>query len=160
MFGIGAGLASVIISQQAAAFATISPDDTGRGTAISASVTQMSAAVGVAVLVTILTASSGGGIPTPGDFHDVFLAAATMTFAGSLMALRIHDQDAAGTMRVSPPVLDVPLSLEIPSAESGELGPRPTTPSPNRRESRLRSTQGLTRASGFPRTAAPRAGRW
>ena len=60
MFGIGAGLAFVIISQQAAAFATISPDDTGRATAISASVTQMSAAVGVAVLVTILTANSGG----------------------------------------------------------------------------------------------------
>ncbi len=116
MFGIGAGLAFVIISQQAAAFATISPDDTGRATAISASVTQMSAAVGVAVLVTILTANSAGAIPTPSDFHDVFLAAAAMTFAGSLMALRIHDQDAAGTMRVPPLAVDAPLPQEFPSA--------------------------------------------
>ena len=73
-----------------------------------------------------------------------------MTFAGSLMALRIHDQDAAGTMRVSPPVLDVPLSLEYPIGGiwRARSAARPRR-SPNRRESRLRSTHGLTHASGI-----------
>ena len=46
----------------------------------------------------------------------MFLAAAAMTFAGSLMALRIHDQDAAGTMRVPPLAVDAPLPQEFPSA--------------------------------------------
>jgi EmrB/QacA subfamily drug resistance transporter len=99
MFGIGGGLAFVIISQQAAAFATVSPEDTGRGSAISAAVTQTSAAAGVALLVTVLTAKAGrNAIPVPSDFHVVFLVAAAMLLAGSALALRIRDRDAAGTM--------------------------------------------------------------
>jgi MFS family permease len=99
MFGIGGGLAFVIISQQAAGFATISVADTGRASAISSSVTQTAAATGVAVLVSVLTARAGHTrLPVPSDFHVVFLVAAAMTFSGALMALRIRDKDAAGTM--------------------------------------------------------------
>jgi EmrB/QacA subfamily drug resistance transporter len=107
MFAIGGGLSFVIISQQAAAFATISPADTGRGAAISASVTQTAAATGVALLVTVLTARAGHArLPVPSDFHVVFLVAAAMTFAGGLMALRIRDEDAAGTMGGSAPLVE------------------------------------------------------
>ena len=114
MFAIGGGLSFVIISQQAAGFATISPADTGRGTAISAAVTQTAAATGVAVLVTILTARAGHTrLPVVSDFHPVFLVAAGMTFLGAILALRIRDQDAAGTMQASDPIAEPVPSLTV-----------------------------------------------
>ena len=55
MFGLGVGLAYVFISQQAARFATISPADTGRATALASAIQQASSAAGIALLTTVLT---------------------------------------------------------------------------------------------------------
>ena len=99
MFGMGAGLAFVFISQQAARFAGISPSATGRATALASAVQQASSALGIAVLTTVLASRAGRGItPSPTDFRPVFLAAACMSFAGALLALRIRDDEAAATM--------------------------------------------------------------
>jgi len=99
MFGMGTGMAYLFISQQAARFATISPADTGRATALAAAVQQASSAVGIAVLTTVLASRTGRArLPDPADFHPVFLAAAGMALAGALVALRIRDRDAAATM--------------------------------------------------------------
>jgi EmrB/QacA subfamily drug resistance transporter len=99
MFGLGAGLAYVFISQQAARFATISPAETSRATALAAAIQQASSAAGIALLTTVLAVQTQHGLPpTPSDFGPVFLAAAGMALAGALLALRIRDSDAAATM--------------------------------------------------------------
>jgi EmrB/QacA subfamily drug resistance transporter len=104
MFGIGTGVAYVVISQQAAAFTTVAPDDMGRATAISAAIRQSSAAAGIALLATVLAIRAGhGSLPGPTDFRPVFLTAAAMALIGALVALRIRDSDAAATMRRNPP---------------------------------------------------------
>ena len=59
MFATGVGMAFVIMPQQAATFATISPADTGRASAIYNTQRQTAAALGVAVLATVLTAAGG-----------------------------------------------------------------------------------------------------
>jgi EmrB/QacA subfamily drug resistance transporter len=99
MFGMGAGLSFVFISQQAARFAGISPSDTGRATALASAVQQASSALGIAVLTTVLASQAGRHLaPTPTDFRPVFLAAACLACAGALLALRIRDDEAAATM--------------------------------------------------------------
>lgn len=100
MFAMGVGIGFVLISQQAAAFATITPNDMGRATAISATVRQAASAAGVALLATILTVSAGHNqLPQAKDFRPVFVAAALMMLVGAVIALRIRDAAAARTMR-------------------------------------------------------------
>ncbi|MGH2632170.1 MAG: MFS transporter, partial [Tepidiformaceae bacterium] len=105
MFGIGSSMAFVIMPLQACVLARIAPADTGHASAIYNTQRQMSAALGVAVLATVLSVRLPGGdraISGPSGlaaFHVVFLAAAVLAFAGALLALRIRDSDAAGTMR-------------------------------------------------------------
>jgi EmrB/QacA subfamily drug resistance transporter len=99
MFGMGAGMAYMLISQQAARFANISPADTGRATALAAAIQQGSAAIAVALLTTVLTIRAGSGSPpSPADFKPVFLTAALMAIVAAGLALRIRDGDAAATM--------------------------------------------------------------
>lgn len=99
MFAMGTGMAYLLIPQQAAAFARIAPPDMGRATALSATIRQASAAVGVAVLATVLSSSAGHNqLPEPTDFGPVFLTAAGMAFVGALLSLRIRDSLAARTM--------------------------------------------------------------
>jgi len=100
MFGLGAGFAYLLISQQAARFATISPENTGRATALASAIQQASSAIGIALLTTVLTTRTGRGIaPKPTDFRPVFVAAGIMAVGGALVALRIRDRDAAATMQ-------------------------------------------------------------
>jgi EmrB/QacA subfamily drug resistance transporter len=100
MFGMGVAIGFVLISQQAAAFATITPGDMGRATAISATVRQAAAAAGVALFATIITASAGHNqLPRATDFRPVLLTAALMTLVGAVIALRIRDAAAVRTMR-------------------------------------------------------------
>jgi EmrB/QacA subfamily drug resistance transporter len=99
MFGLGAGFAFLLISQQAARFATISAADTGRATALASAIQQASSAIGIALLTTVLTARAGrGAVPHPSDFDAVFVVAGCMAIGGALVALRIRDSDAAATM--------------------------------------------------------------
>lgn len=99
MFCMGTGVAYVLISQQAAAFATISLEDMGRASALSATTRQAASAAGVALFATVLAVQAGHDqLPTPGDFRPVLVTAAVMALLGALIALRIRDSDAAVTM--------------------------------------------------------------
>jgi len=99
MFATGVGMAFVIMPQQAATFATISPAATGRASAIYNTQRQTAAALGVAVLATVLTAAGGStSSPDPSAFHVVFLVAAGIALIGAGLALFVHDADAASTM--------------------------------------------------------------
>jgi EmrB/QacA subfamily drug resistance transporter len=95
----GGAMAYVILPQQAATFATITPADTGRASAIYNTQRQTAAALGVAILATVLTTTSGSlESPRAADFHVVFLACAVLAVLGAAVAWTIRDSDAASTM--------------------------------------------------------------
>lgn len=103
MWCIGVGMACVFLPVQAAAFATISSRDTGRASALFNAQNRVGAALGVAVLASVLGVQAGGA---PSDlsgplaaFQRAFLVAAGMALAGSLLSLTVSDRDAANTMR-------------------------------------------------------------
>ncbi len=91
-----------VIAAQTASFATISSADTGRGAALFQTQTQVAGGFGVALLVTVVSASAPAGatgaalIPA---FHNAFLTAAAIAALGVPFALSIRDSDAANTMR-------------------------------------------------------------
>jgi MFS family permease len=105
MFAIGVGWAYVVISLNAGLFAQISPRDTGRATALYNAQRQLASAVGVATLSTIIgtQASAAGLHGNVGVFRVAVFAAAGFTCIGAIIALAIHDRDAASTMRKSVP---------------------------------------------------------
>jgi hypothetical protein len=106
MFCIGVGWAYVVISMNAGLFAQISPRDTGRATALYNAQRQLASAVGVATLSTIIgtQATASGLAGNVGVFRIAFFAAAGFTCVGAVIALAIHDRDAASTMRRKVPV--------------------------------------------------------
>src|SRR5579859_6883307 len=106
MFLIGAGMAYAFLPLRVATFATISPTSTGRASAFYSAQNQLGAALGVAVLGTVLstlgatTLSSTGAVqPNLVGYHAAFLAAAVLALIGACIALTISDRDAAVTMR-------------------------------------------------------------
>jgi EmrB/QacA subfamily drug resistance transporter len=105
MFLIGAGMAFAFLSVQTAGFASISPADTGRASAIFTAQRQIGAALGVALLSSVLNAigtttqGPGGAIvPNLLAYHVAFLAAAALALLAACISLTIHDGDAAATM--------------------------------------------------------------
>jgi EmrB/QacA subfamily drug resistance transporter len=105
MFLVGAAMAYVILPQQAATFATISAADTGRASAIYNTQRQTAAALGVAILATVLTTTAGSlESPQAGDFPWVFVGCAVLAACGALVAWTIRDEDAASTMAGAEPV--------------------------------------------------------
>jgi len=105
-FPIGAGMAYAFLPLRVATFATISPTSTGRASAFYSAQNQLGAALGVAVLGTVLstlgatTVSSTGVVqPNLAAYHAAFLAAAVLALIGACIALAISDRDAAVTMR-------------------------------------------------------------
>jgi EmrB/QacA subfamily drug resistance transporter len=109
MFALGLGMGFMIMSQQAAAFAQISPGDTPNASAIYSMMRQTSAAVGVAALATVLETglANGAGEPAPADqvgaYHAAFLVAAGLSVVSVALAWTVRDQDAAATMHPRPP---------------------------------------------------------
>jgi MFS family permease len=106
MFLMGAGMAYAFLPLRAAAFATISSASTGRASAFYSAQTQLGAALGVALLGSVLsiigtTTLSDSGTVEPNLFayHAAFLAAAVLTLIAASIALTISDRDAAVTMR-------------------------------------------------------------
>jgi EmrB/QacA subfamily drug resistance transporter len=102
MFGAGFGMAYVFIPLQAATFARISPQDTGRASAIFNTQRQGAAALGVAILATVLTSQLDGGSAAGdvGAFRVVFVVDACLALVGVVVALvAIRDVDAAPSMR-------------------------------------------------------------
>jgi EmrB/QacA subfamily drug resistance transporter len=111
VFARGWFTAFSFIPLQAATYATITPADTGRATAIYSTQRQVAAALGVAILATVLTTTTqwhlaaAAAAPAAsvaarvGAFHDVFLVAAGLAAVGGALSLLIRDEDAALTMR-------------------------------------------------------------
>jgi predicted MFS family arabinose efflux permease len=106
MFLIGAGMAYAFLPLRTASFATISSTSTGRASAFYSAQTQLGAAIGVAILGSVLsvigptTLSSTGTVePNLVAYHAAFLAAAVLALIAACFALTISDRDAAGTMR-------------------------------------------------------------
>ncbi len=106
MFAAGAGMASMFVPFGAAAFATITPGDTGHASVISNGQNQLGGALGVAVtsgtlaLVTANHAAVAGSAQRYlGGYYGAFVAAAVMALVGALVAFTIRDADAAASMR-------------------------------------------------------------
>lgn len=105
MFGLGYCIPHVMLSMQAAAFATISPASTGRASTLFNANRQLGGAIGVALLSTVITAVgpirhiAGKVTPDLSAYHAAFLAASAVAVVGAVLALAtIHDTDAAPTM--------------------------------------------------------------
>jgi EmrB/QacA subfamily drug resistance transporter len=99
VFGIGVSVSFIMLPVQAAAFAQISPAETGHATAIFNTVQRTAAAVGVAVLTTVLAVGTHNAIRPPvSAFRAAYLTAAGFAVVGALLALGVRDDQAAATM--------------------------------------------------------------
>jgi len=110
MFLRGCSFAPMMVSLQAATYATISPQDTGRATAIFNAGQQVASSLGVAILATALSnrfMHYGAALGDPATrhgallaFHDAFIPAVALTALGIVVAaMLVNDKEAAGTMR-------------------------------------------------------------
>jgi EmrB/QacA subfamily drug resistance transporter len=127
MRGLTMGFA--FVSMSTAAFASISREQTGRASSLFATVRQVGASFGVAILATVLidrtqahtsvadASQAAQDHATLLGFHDAFLAAAFIALIGMFFAFRIRDEDAAPTMRAR--VQRVPVNTEEPAAVAG-----------------------------------------
>jgi sugar phosphate permease len=103
MFCLGFAMAHNFVPTQAAAFARISPADTGRASTTFNALRQLGGAVGVAVLTSVITAVGvthrvgGAAAPNLKAYHAAFLVAAGLALVAALIALSIHDHDADST---------------------------------------------------------------
>ena len=104
MFALGVCMGQVFVPAQAATFATISPEATGRASTMFNVGRQVGSAVGVAVLTTAVVAVgatqavAGRVVPDLTAYHVAFLVAAGVAALGAVIALTIHDADAASTI--------------------------------------------------------------
>ena len=99
MLCIGISQAYVMLPTQAAAFARISSADQGDASAIFTTMQRSLSALGVAVLASVLAVGTGHRLTAPvSAFHAVYLTAAVVALLGGVLALRISDRAAAGTM--------------------------------------------------------------
>ncbi len=106
MFLIGAGMAYAMQPAPVAAFATISSASTGRASALNNTQRQVGAALGVAVVSSVISAvgttrlsATGATVPNLAAYHVAFFAAAMLELIAASWALTIHDSDAAVTLR-------------------------------------------------------------
>ena len=91
---------------QVGAFATISSASTGRASALNNAQRQVGAALGVAVLDSVISAvgatrlsTTGAEVPNLAAYHTAFFAAAVLELIAVGCTLTIHDGDAAITLR-------------------------------------------------------------
>ncbi len=127
MFAMGLSMAQVIISTQAASFATVSHADTGYASSIFNSGRQLGSAMGVALLATVLAAVGTthvvGRHPIANltAYHAAFAVAAGVALVGAAVALSIKDVDAVATRTPSgvrpAPRRDEPVVVELDAAQ-------------------------------------------
>jgi EmrB/QacA subfamily drug resistance transporter len=104
MLLIGLGMSCVFIPAQAASFATISGERTGRASTLFNAARQLGGAVGVAYLTTVLVAAgptriaAGHIVANLSAYHAGFLAAAAVALVAAGAALSVSDADAVHTM--------------------------------------------------------------
>jgi hypothetical protein len=97
-------MAQVMVPNQAASFAMITPESMGRASTFFNTMRQVGSATGVAVLSTVLigvgsTRGAGGtSAPDITAYHFAFLTAAIFALAAAAFSLTIHDSDAAETI--------------------------------------------------------------
>ena len=105
----GVGSAFSFLPLQAATYANISREDTGRASALFSTQRQIGAALGVAVLGTVwigrtralmgtATNAANRQAAAVGGFHDAYLVAAIMALFAAGTALLIRDREAASTL--------------------------------------------------------------
>jgi len=104
MLTLGLAMAQVFVPVQAAAFATITPEATGRASTMFNTVRQLGGAIGVAVLTTAIVAVgpvhvvAGHAVANLTAYRVAFLVAAAVALAGTACSLAIRDSDAARTI--------------------------------------------------------------
>jgi EmrB/QacA subfamily drug resistance transporter len=104
MFTLGLAMGQVFVPTQAAAFATISPAETGRASTMFNAVRQLGGAVGVAVLTTVIVGVGathlvgGHEVANLTAYRITFLVAAAIALLGIGPSLSIKDADAAATI--------------------------------------------------------------
>jgi len=122
MFVLGFMMAQVMVPNQAAAFAMITPDSMGRASTFFNTMRQVGSATGVAVLSTVLisagTAHGHASTSSPDitGYRLAFLVAAIFALAAAAFSLTIHDTDAAETIvrRVRRPTAERRREIPIP----------------------------------------------
>jgi EmrB/QacA subfamily drug resistance transporter len=104
MFTLGLMMAQIFVPNQAASFAKISLEATGRASTLFNTGRQVGSAVGVAILSTVLigvgSTHLSGGISHPNlrAYHLAFATACLIGLAAIAFSLSIHDSDAAETI--------------------------------------------------------------
>ena len=106
MFVLGWMMAQVMVPNQAASFAMISPESMGRASTFFNTMRQLGSATGVAILSTVLigvgsTQAAGGSSASAPDmtaYHLAFFTAALFALVAAGFSLTIHDSDAAETI--------------------------------------------------------------
>ena len=128
MFSRGIAMAFAFVPMQAATYANITPVDTGRASAIYSTQRQVSAALGVALLGTVLVSridSATAGVTDPvaiahgtlSGYRTAFFVGTCLVGLASLSGLLIRDEDAASTMLSRAP-LDSAANVEMPAEET------------------------------------------
>ncbi len=104
MLALGVAMGQVFVPVQAAAFAAITPEATGRASTMFNAVRQLGGAIGVAVLTTAIVAVGpvrivgGHTVANLTAYRVAFLVAAAVALIGTACSLTIHDSDAARTI--------------------------------------------------------------
>ncbi len=104
MFLLGWMMAQVMVPNQAASFAMITPESMGRASTFFNTMRQVGSATGVAILSTVLIgvgstqASGGSTAPDMTAYHLAFFTAALFALVAAGFSLTIHDSDAAETV--------------------------------------------------------------
>jgi EmrB/QacA subfamily drug resistance transporter len=104
MLTLGLAMAQVFVPVQAAAFATITPEATGRASTMFNTVRQIGGAIGVALLTTAIVTIGPvhivGGHPVANltAYRVAFVVAAAVALIGTACSLTIRDSDAARTI--------------------------------------------------------------
>jgi EmrB/QacA subfamily drug resistance transporter len=104
MLTLGLAMGQVFVPVQAAAFATITPEATGRAATLFNAVRQLGGAIGVAVLTTAIVAVGsvhivgGHSVANLTAYRIAFEVAAAVALIATTCSLRIRDSDAAQTI--------------------------------------------------------------
>jgi MFS family permease len=97
-------MGQVFVPAQAAAFATISSEATGRASTMFNAVRQLGGAIGVALLTTVIVLVgathrvAGHQVANLASYRITFLVAAAVCLIAVGSSLSIHDADAAATI--------------------------------------------------------------
>ncbi|MFI9379890.1 DHA2 family efflux MFS transporter permease subunit [Kutzneria sp. NPDC052558] len=95
MFYLGLGMGNVMSVTRAAAFATLPPPRMGSASALFSTSGQVGAAIGVAVLGTVLATAGASGQADLSAYHLAFFVAAALTLVGAACALAIPAESRA-----------------------------------------------------------------